>query len=157
MHGCCHGPPAYIRGYPQGSFSPTMSHPMGGAPPGPQGGLPGNTAGGIPSYRSPPAPAMNRGYGPSRGYVPPAPHGGTQANVQQQPYSNMVKHYANWNACYSCGFDVADGHTSMSCPPHLCKMLHHIGFNRQNSQQYINLGHPYSTRNGHKNQFPPPM
>ncbi len=79
------------------------------------------------------------------------------AQVQQQPYSNVVKRYASWNVCYSCGFDVADGHTSMSCPPHLCKAIHQIGFNRQNAQQFIDLSHPCSTRNRHKTQLPAPM
>ena len=26
---------------------------------------------------------------------------------------------ANWNACYSCGFDIPDRHTSQACPQHL--------------------------------------
>jgi hypothetical protein len=95
MQGCGRGQPAYIGGYPQGGFHHTMGCPMGGAPPGPPGGLPGNAAGGIPPYHSPTAPVMNGGYGPSKGYVPPAPRGDTQANVQQQPYSNTVKRYAN--------------------------------------------------------------
>jgi hypothetical protein len=157
MQGCGRCPPAYIGGYPQSGFPHTMGCPMGGAPPGPPGGLPDNAAGSIPSYCSPTAPVMNRGYGPSGGYVPRAPREGTQANVQQQPHSNTVKRYANLNGCYSCGFAVAGGHTSMPCPTHLCKMSHHIGFNCQNAQQYIDLGHLCSTRIRHKNQFPPPM
>jgi hypothetical protein len=51
--------------------------------------------------------------------------------VQQLPYSNVVKRYPNWNVCYSCGFDVAKSHNSMSCPPHLCKASHEIYFNCQ--------------------------
>jgi hypothetical protein len=78
---------------------------------------------------------------------------GVQGTIQQ-PFSNVTKRYANWNACYSCGFDVADGHTSMSCPAHLRKATHDIYFNRQNAQQYIDLGHPCSARNRHKSQFP---
>jgi hypothetical protein len=91
---------------------------------------------GQPQYRGPPTGVQ----GPNQG--------------QQQPFSNVMKRYANWNACYSCGFDVADGHTSMSCPAHLRKATHDIYFNRQNAQQYIDLGHPCSTRNRHKTQFP---
>ena len=42
------------------------------------------------------------------------------AGVQPQPlpnprYSNMVKQWANQNVCFSCGFDVDDGHTSATC------------------------------------------
>jgi hypothetical protein len=29
--------------------------------------------------------------------------------------------FANWNACYSCGFDVPDGHISQTCPHHMRK------------------------------------
>jgi hypothetical protein len=35
------------------------------------------------------------------------------------PYSNTTKRYANWNACFSCGFDMEDNHTSQTCPLHL--------------------------------------
>ncbi len=31
-------------------------------------------------------------------------------------YSNIMKRYANWNVCFSYGFDVEDGHTSKTCP-----------------------------------------
>ena len=27
-------------------------------------------------------------------------------------YSNIIKRYVNWNICFSCEFDVEDGHTS---------------------------------------------
>ncbi len=30
--------------------------------------------------------------------------------------SNIIKTYSNWNVCFSCGFDVEDGHTSKTCP-----------------------------------------
>jgi len=78
------------------------------------------------------------------------PQGGTQA----APYLNVVKKFANWNACYSCGFDIPDGHTSMTCPDHLCKPGHDIYFTRQNAQQYIDAGRNCSTRLRHKTQFP---
>jgi hypothetical protein len=127
----------------------------------------GDATGGVPPYCHP-APVHNLPVFPPIG--PPgqrvlglpgfpgavAPHGTPHLN-EQPPYSNTVKRYANWNACYSCGFDVADGHTSMLCPPHLRKATHDINFNRQNAQQYIDLGHPCATRNRHKTQFPPTM
>ncbi len=58
------------------------------------------------------------------------------------PFSNRVKQYANWNACYSCEFDVPYSHTSMMCPTNLQKTLQDVYFMLQNAQQYINLGHP---------------
>ena len=135
---------------------PGLPRPQNGPPPFyAPGRLQGyGTSQGIPTYRPPP---LGRGIGnPGRFGM----HGDrAQVPIQQAqpPYSNVVKRYANWNACYSCGFDVADGHTSMSCPPHLRKATHQIGFNCQNAQQYINLGHPCSTRNRHKTQFPTNM
>jgi hypothetical protein len=68
-----------------------------------------------------------------------------------------VKRFANWNVCYSCGFDVADGHNSMSCPAHLRKATHDIYFVRDNAAQYIEMGHPCSTCNMHKTTFPAAM
>jgi hypothetical protein len=77
-----------------------------------------------------------------------------QVHQQQQPFSNPVKRQANWNVCYSCGFDVADGHTSMSFPAHLQKATYNIYFTQQNAQQYIDLRHPCCTKNIHKTQLP---
>jgi hypothetical protein len=100
---------------------------------------------GLQPYCAPGMPGMPP---PSMGHAPFA-----APQPQQQPFSNMVKCHANWNMCYSCGFDVADGHTSMSCPAHLHKALHDTYFRCQNAQQYINLGHPCFTRNKHKTQL----
>jgi hypothetical protein len=156
MQGCGRCPFNYIGGYPQGGFPPTIGRPIG-THPGLLGGFQSYAAGGIPPYRPPTATVMNGGHSPSGGYVLPCAPPTNQENLHAQPYSNVVKCYSNWNVCYLCGFDVADGHTSMSCPPHLCRASHQIGFNHQNAQQYINLGHPCSTRNRHKTQFPTNM
>jgi hypothetical protein len=115
-------------------------------------------ASGPPPYHAPLA--MNGGYGPTGGYGMPPIHPGMSPGAQdnvQPPYSNVVKGYANWNACYWCGFDVGNKHTSMSCPSHLRKVTHQVGFNCQNAQQYINLGYPCSTCMRHKTQFPTNM
>ncbi len=163
-HGC--SPPTYVggiphgRGFPQGDFPPTMG-PVGspmGAPPGPLGGFQGGNTGGSPLYSAPPA--INGGYGPTGGYGMPITHPNMSPGAQnttQLPYSNVVKQYANWNACYLCGFNVGNGHMSMSCPPHLHKVTHQVGFVRQNTQQYIDLEYPCSTRMRHKTQFPTNM
>jgi hypothetical protein len=135
-----------------------MAHPVN-APSGVPGQFQGGTAFGVPQY-CPPGTDATGGYpgSPPEGFPGGYPCAPTiPALVQQQPYSNVVKRYANWNVCYSCGFDVADGHTGMSSPPHLRKALHQIGFNCQNAQQFLDLGHPCSTRNRHKTQFPAPM
>jgi hypothetical protein len=31
-------------------------------------------------------------------------------------HSNIMKQFANMNACFSCSFEVEDGHTSKTCP-----------------------------------------
>ena len=70
-----------------------------------------------PTYAMPP-PA--RGGGNMYGY---APQGGMPGYAspssmplqERPPYSNLVKRFANWNTCYTCSFDVSDGHTSMTC------------------------------------------
>ena len=68
--------------------------------------------------------------------MPPPNQGGNQqgggGGRNRAPYSNPVKLYANWNMCYSCGFDVEDGHTSQTFPVHLRKPNHQVGFNRTN-------------------------
>jgi hypothetical protein len=116
-------------------------------------------------------PAFNAGRAPpitsimawrAPGYMgpPPATGGGDYApppqaqQVQAPPYSNLMKKYANWNACYSCGFDVADGHTSQTCPQHLRKPDHNCYFTRKNAQQYVDAGYGCSTKNRHKTVFP---
>ncbi len=83
------------------------------------------------------------------GYFAPPPPG----HVQAPPYSNLTKRFANWNACYSCGFDMADGHTSQTCPLHLRKPDHEKCFTRQNAQQYINVGYGCSAKMHHKMVF----
>jgi hypothetical protein len=83
------------------------------------------------------------------GYYTPA----HQANTQMQLYSNLTKKHASWNACYSCGFDVADNHTSQTCPHHLKRPDHNEYFTRQNAQQYIDAGYNCSTKLHHKTVF----
>jgi len=106
-----------------------------------RGPPPGFNTGG----RGPPIMLVTTGRTP--GYMGPPTIGGRyfatppQAqHVQPPPYSNLTKRFANWNECYSCGFDVPDGHTSQTCPHHLRKPDHDIHFTRQNAQQYIDQG-----------------
>jgi hypothetical protein len=52
----------------------------------------------------------------------PTGHPNAQQPAQQQGFytrqthTNPVKYHKNWNYCWSCGYDVADDHTSVSCP-----------------------------------------
>jgi hypothetical protein len=65
-----------------------------------------------------------------------------------------VKKFVNWNLCFSCGFDVEEGHTSKTCPANWRKMNHQEGFTRENSRQWINAGYDPCTKGMHKSQFP---
>jgi hypothetical protein len=64
-----------------------------------------------------------------------------------------VKKYANWNVCFSCGFDIEEGHTSQTCPGHWRKMNHQEEFTCENSWQWINAGYDPCTKGMHKLQF----
>jgi hypothetical protein len=69
-------------------------------------------------------------------------------------YSNVTKKVNNCNVCYSCGFDVEDGHRSMTCPAHWRKPMHVKGFTRANAQSYIGTGYNACTKGMHKNVLP---
>ena len=69
-------------------------------------------------------------------------------------YSNIVKRFANLNVCFSCGFDVKDGHTSSTCLMQWRRPNHQVAFTRANAQQYINVGYDACTRAMHKTQYP---
>jgi hypothetical protein len=79
--------------------------------------------------------------GPPAAVVPPT---GARMNAPLQ--SNTTKRYANWNVCWSCGFDVEDGHTSATCPTHWPKTNHQVGFTWGNAQQWINQGYSPCTK-----------
>jgi hypothetical protein len=87
--------------------------------------------------------------GPPAAVVPPT---GTRVNTPFQ--SNTTKRYTNWNVCWSCGFNVEDGHTSAMCPTHWHKTDHQVGFTWGNTQQWINQGYLPCTKRMHKNRLP---
>jgi hypothetical protein len=63
-------------------------------------------------------------------------------------YSNIYKRYNNWNVCFSCGFDIEDGHTLQTCA--FQKGNHQTGFTCKNAQQFIAAGYDPSTKGMHK-------
>jgi rubrerythrin len=69
-------------------------------------------------------------------------------------YSNIVKRYSNMNVCFSCGFNVENGHTSRTCPQAWRCANHQEAYNRSNAQQYINVGYNACTKAKHKTQLP---
>lgn len=76
------------------------------------------------------------------------------AHTTRTTTPNPTKRYANWNYCFSCGFDVADDHTSTTCPVVWRKPGHQEGCTRDNIQQYVAAGHAPSMVGKHKTQFP---
>jgi hypothetical protein len=78
----------------------------------------------------------------------------TGARVNAPFQSNVTKKHANWNVCWSCGFDVEDGHTSATCPAHWRKTDHQVGFTRETAQQWINAGYTLCTKGMHKTTLP---
>ncbi len=94
------------------------------------------------------------GMAPGIGYLPPTGgFTGQATKPPNPPHFNIVKKYANWNVCFSCGFDVEEGYTSQTCPRHWRKMNHQEGFTRENSRQWINAGYDPCTKGMHKLQF----
>jgi hypothetical protein len=78
----------------------------------------------------------------------------TGARVNAPFQSIVTKKHANWNVCWSCGFDVEDGHTSATCPTHWQKTDHQVGFTRETAQQWINQGYKPCTKGMHKTTLP---
>jgi hypothetical protein len=100
---------------------------------------------------------------PYRGYqggmfAPPYPFGGTglfllaAKTTTSTKAPSPIKHFANWNTCFSCGFDVADGQTLATCPFKWRKPNHLVGYTRENAATYVAYGP--STKGQHKTQFP---
>jgi hypothetical protein len=83
-------------------------------------------------------------------FQPAVPTG--QPQVRRAEYSNIYKRHNNWNVCFSCGFDIEDGHTSMTCP--FRKANHQQSFSRENAQQFISAGYDPCTRGMHKTVLP---
>ena len=74
--------------------------------------------------------------------------------ARRPEFSNTMKQFSNWNVCFTCGFDVADWHTSATCPADWRKNTHQDGFTRANAQQYMTAGHKPCTKGMHKNVLP---
>jgi hypothetical protein len=100
------------------------------------GGFLGGTSGGIPPFQ--------------RGDAFPQ-MGWHQMNP---PHSNIVKKYVHWNACYSCGFNIEDGHTLAICPAQWRKVTHIGACTCENAQGYLSQGYDACTKGMHKTVFP---
>ena len=63
-------------------------------------------------------------------------------------FSNIYKLNNNWNVCFSCGFDVEDGHTSSTCP--FKKWNRQDLYTRDNAQHFIAAGYVPCTKGMNK-------
>jgi hypothetical protein len=80
-----------------------------------------------------------------------------QGGGQQQmnpPHSNITKIYNNWNACYSCGFDIEDGHFLSTCPAHWRKPSHNEVYTHANVQDFLNRDPHVCMKGIHKTMLP---
>jgi hypothetical protein len=102
-----------------------------------------------------------RGAGTAQHIAAMVPYGGgiTQppTHVQQQQrrnpdFSNIYKVHNNWNVCFHCGFDIENGHTSITCP--LKRWNHQDSFTRGNAQQLIAAGYNPCAKGMHKTVLP---
>jgi hypothetical protein len=76
-----------------------------------------------------------------------------QHQARRNPdFSNIYKVHNNWNACFRCGFDIEDGHTSITCP--FKRWNHQDSFTRENAQQFIAAGYDPCTKGMHKTVLP---
>ncbi len=78
-----------------------------------------------------------------------------QGGVQQAwnpNFSNIYKWFKNWKVCFSCGLDIEDGHTSLTCL--FRKMNNQSAFTWENAQQFITAGYDPCTKGMHKTVLP---
>ena len=88
-------------------------------------------------------------------YVPQGQGYGNNAAAAHRPFqSNLVKTHNNWNVCYSCGFDIEDGHNSNTCHMDWRKPTHDVTFTRENAQLKLAQGCDACTRGMHKTMLP---
>ena len=88
-------------------------------------------------------------------FVPGVPEVGAAARNTAPMYSNIIKRYSNMNVCFSCSFNVENGHTSRTCPQAWRHANHQEAYDPSNAQQYINAGYDACTKAKHKMQLLP--
>jgi hypothetical protein len=142
----------------QQPFSATGAYPAGrGGPPGGHGCNQGGCQGGC--SRTPfadamqgagAAPMMTKMMPPGGGIAQPPPR--MQQRRKKLDFSNIYKIQNNWNVCFSCGFDIKDGHTSIMCP--FKRWNHQDLFTRRNAQQFIAAGYNLCTKGMHNTVLP---
>ncbi len=111
------------------------------------------TQGGLPAIGGQGG-AGHGGVGSPGGGSPFAPFMPNNQHNSGPMNSIIIKKYANWNVCFSCGFYVENGHKSKTCPAAWRRVNHQEGFNCTNTNQYIFGRYDVFTKAMHKSQFP---
>ena len=93
---------------------------------------------------APPATSAN-------GTIPPPPG---QNTAQQDRAPNTTKYFNNWNMCCTCGWDVANWHTSQTCPYKHTNPQHNDSITRANADQYAAAGWRVSNKKRHRMTLP---
>ena len=97
---------------------------------------------------------QNRGRTAFADYVPQGRGYGGYTNTAPANTPNPYKVHNNWNVCYSCGFDVEDGHNSQTCHFDWRKPTHDVTFTRANAQQKLAAGCDACTKGMYKTMLP---
>jgi hypothetical protein len=66
----------------------------------------------------------------------------SSVQIQAPPkpqFTNIIKNWANQNVCFTCGFDVEDWHTSVTCPDK--KQGHQDSLTCSNYMEYEHANH----------------
>ncbi len=79
-------------------------------------------------------------------------HGTIQSPTAVPKHPEPHQRYVNWNVCFSCGFDVEDGHTYATCPTVWRKHNHQVKYTHDDAAAYAT--YEPSTKGRHKTQLP---
>ena len=78
----------------------------------------------------------------------------TTATASGTNVPNPVKHFNNWNMCFSCGFDIPAWHTSKTCPQECRQAGHQTNCDQNNYASFKAQGHAVKMTGSGKTQLP---
>ncbi len=88
------------------------------------------------------------------GVQPPALGGAINKQGQVAYKPNPVKHFNNWNMCFSCGWDIPIWHNRKTYPAECCKQGNCDEVDCHNARVYKDAGHVVSMGCTGKTQLP---
>jgi hypothetical protein len=84
--------------------------------------------------------------------IPYTPSGGQIQVAPKLQFTGIAKNWANQNMSFTCGFDMEDWHTSVTCPNK--KQGHQDDFTRSNYMEYECANHQFCHEVMHKTMYP---